>query len=37
VGGVEKAAEETASKQSPAIDSHILGRTLGTLGDDDLL
>ena len=37
VGGVEKAAEETASKQSSVIDSRILDWTLGTLGEDDLL
>ncbi|KAH9955731.1 hypothetical protein BJV74DRAFT_954766 [Russula compacta] len=37
VGGLEKAAEETASKQSSVIDSRILDWTLGTLGEDDLL
>ncbi|KAH9978304.1 hypothetical protein BJV74DRAFT_143291 [Russula compacta] len=37
VGGLEKAAEETASKQSSLIDLRILNWTLGTLGDDDLL
>ena len=35
VGGVEKAAEENASKQSSVIDSRILDWTLGTLGEDD--
>ena len=37
VGGVEKAAEETASKRPSAIDLRILDWTLGTLGEDDLL
>ena len=37
VGGVEKAAEETAWKQSSVIDLGILKWTLGTLGEDDLL
>ncbi|KAH9955733.1 hypothetical protein BJV74DRAFT_465897 [Russula compacta] len=37
LGGVEKAAEETASKQSSVIDFRILDWTLGTLGEDDLL
>ena len=37
VGGVEKAAEETASEQSSVIDFRILDWTLGTLGEDDLL
>ncbi|KAH9978309.1 hypothetical protein BJV74DRAFT_798491 [Russula compacta] len=37
VGSVEKAAEETASKQSSVIDSRILDWTLRTLDEDDLL
>ena len=37
MGSVEKAAEETTSKQSSAIDLRILDWTLGTLGEDDLL
>ena len=36
-GGLEKAAEETATKQSSLIDLRILNWTLGTLGEDDLL
>jgi hypothetical protein len=36
-GGVEKAAEETASKRSSEIDIRILDWTVSTLGDDDSL
>jgi hypothetical protein len=34
---MEKAAEETASKWSSAIDAHILDWTASALGDDDSL
>ena len=37
MGGVESAAEKTASQHSSEIDWHILDWTLGTLGEDDLL
>jgi hypothetical protein len=37
LGGVEKAAEETASKRSPEIDVKILEWTTSALGDDDSL
>jgi hypothetical protein len=37
LGGVEKAAEETASEQSSEIDIRILGWTISALGDDDSL
>ena len=36
-GGVEKKAEETASKQSSEIDVRILGWTISALGDDESL
>ena len=37
LGGVEKAAEEVASKRSSEIDGRILGWTVRALGDDDSL
>jgi hypothetical protein len=37
LGGVEKAAEEIASKRSSEIDGRILGWTISALGDDDSL
>jgi hypothetical protein len=37
LGGVEKAAEETASKRSSEIDLQILDWTISALGDDDSL
>jgi hypothetical protein len=37
LGGVEKAAEETASKRSSEIDVQILDWTISALGDDDSL
>ena len=37
LGGMEKAAEETASEQSSDIDIGILGWTISVLGDDDSL
>jgi hypothetical protein len=37
LGGMEKAAEETASKRSWEIDVQILDWTISALGDDDLL
>ena len=37
LGGVEKAAEEVASKRSSEIDGRILGWTIRALGDDDSL
>ena len=37
LGGVEKAAEETASERSSEIDVQILNWTISTLGDDDSL
>jgi hypothetical protein len=37
LGGVEKAAEETASERSSEIDVKILDWTISVLGDDDLL
>ena len=37
LGGVEKAAEETASERSLELDIQILDWTLSTLGDDDSL
>ena len=37
LGGVEKAAEETASERSSKIDVNILDWTIGALGDDDSL
>ena len=37
LGGVEKAAEETASKRSSDIDLQILDWTISTLGDDESL
>ena len=37
LGGVEKAAEEVASKRSSEIDVRILGWTISALGDDDSL
>ena len=36
-GGVEKAAEETASERSPEIDVQILDWTISALGDDNSL
>jgi len=37
LGGMEKAAEETASERSSEIDAHIFGWTLDVLEDDDRL
>jgi hypothetical protein len=37
LGGVEKAAEETASKRSSEVDVQILDWTISALGDDDSL
>ena len=37
LGGVEKAAEETASKRSSKIDAHILGWTIDSLNNDGRL
>ena len=37
VGGVERAAEKTASQQSSVINSRILDWTVSALGEDDLL
>ena len=37
LGGVDKAAEETASERSSKIDLQILDWTIGALGDDDSL
>jgi hypothetical protein len=36
-GGMEMTAEETAEEQSSEIDIHILGWTIGSIGDDDSL
>ena len=36
-GGMETTAEETAEEQSSEIDVHILGWTIGSIGDDDSL
>lgn len=37
LGGVEKAAEDTASDRSSKVDRHVLEWTIGTLGRDDVL